>query len=99
MDFRTPKTHIVRGLRLIWMRSRERAFAFKRDNYSCVKCGVKQSKAKGKEQKIVVHHKKGIGNWNAVIELMQKEILCNPENLECLCPRCHEYADLTNKNK
>lgn len=85
----TPKYIIVRGLRQIWMRSRERAAAMKRDKYTCVSCGVKQSKAKGKEQKIHVHHKEGVGNWDKIVNMIREELLCDPDKLECLCPDCH----------
>jgi hypothetical protein len=86
----TPKTIIVRQLRQLWLRSRERAAALKRDKYCCQRCGVKASTAKGKEQKVVVHHKEGIGNWDRVIEVLREEILCDPIKLETLCPDCHE---------
>ena len=85
----TPLYHIERGLRLIWMRSRERAYTLKRDNYSCVKCGKKKSSKKGFEQKIEVHHKKGEINWKAIAEQIREELLCSPDDLECLCPECH----------
>lgn len=86
----TPKTIIVRQLRLLWLRSRERAECLKRDNYSCVSCGVKQSKAKGKEQKVEVHHKEGVGNWDRLIEVIREELLCDISNLETICPECHD---------
>ncbi len=89
----TSKTHIVRGLRQMWLRSKERAHALKREKYCCEKCGVKQSKKKGAEQKITVHHKEGIGNWDKVIEVIRREILCDPKNLEVLCPGCHSEED------
>ena len=77
-------------LRQMWLRSQERAYALKRDGYTCQSCGVKKSVKKGHEQKVVVHHKEGIGNWDKVIELIRLEILCNPEHLETLCPDCHK---------
>lgn len=85
----TTKSQIVRQLRQLWLRSRERSEALKRAGYRCEKCGVKKSSKKGQEQKIEVHHKDGIGNWDAVIDLIRKEILCSPENLQVLCPDCH----------
>lgn len=85
----TKRSTIKSALRLLWLHSRERSECCKRDNYSCVSCGVKQSKAKGKEQKIEVHHKDGVGNWDAVIDLIRKELLCDIEHLETLCPSCH----------
>lgn len=93
MSDRTSKTHIVRGLRLIWMRSKERGSALKRDDYSCVKCNVKQSKAKGYEQKVEVHHKEGVANWDAIINAIQTHLLCDPDDLETLCPECHKLED------
>ena len=86
---RTPNSQIKHALRLLWMKSRERSTALKREGYCCQKCGKKKSVKKGAEQKIEVHHKEGIGNWDKVIALIQEEILCEPEKLEVLCPECH----------
>jgi predicted HNH restriction endonuclease len=86
----TSKTHIVRGLRQIWLRSLERREALKRAKYCCEKCGVKQSKAKGKEQRVEVHHKEGVLNWDKIIEIIREQLLCEPEKLEVLCPECHK---------
>lgn len=88
----TPRARIKSMLRQLWLRSRERGEAIKRDKYTCQRCGVKQSKKKGQEQKVQVHHKKGIGNWDKVIDSIYEEILCDPEHLETLCPECHEEA-------
>lgn len=95
----TPKGQIVRQLRQLWLRSRERAEALKNSKYSCQKCGVKKSAAKGKEQKIEVHHKNGIENWDAIVNLIYEQILCDPSKLECLCPVCHEKEDQENARK
>ena len=89
----TSKTHIVRGLRQLWLRSQERRDALKRDKYTCQRCGVKASVAKGKEQKVQVHHKDGIGNWDAVIAKIREQILCDPEHLETICPPCHKEEE------
>jgi predicted HNH restriction endonuclease len=89
----TPRTQIRRQIRILWMRSRERSQAMKNAHYCCEKCGKKQSKAKGKEQKIEVHHKQGIGNWDEVIRVIQEQILVNPNQLECLCPECHGVVE------
>jgi predicted HNH restriction endonuclease len=86
----TPRSRIRATIRSLWLRSRERAKALKNAGYTCEKCGVKQSKKKGFEQKVEVHHKKGIGNWDKVIETIKEEILCSPDNLEVLCPECHK---------
>ena len=85
----TPRSRIKSALRKLWLQSRERAEAMKREKYTCQKCNKKQSKAKGKEQKIEVHHLEGIGNWDKVITLIQSEILCSSDKLEVLCPECH----------
>ena len=74
----------------MWVRSYERAAAMKRDRYCCQDCGIKQSKKKGAEVKINVHHKKGIKVWDNIIELIQESLLCTPEELETLCEDCHE---------
>jgi 5-methylcytosine-specific restriction endonuclease McrA len=86
----TPRSRVRSALRQVWMRSRERALALKLAGYSCQKCGVKQSKAKGKEQKVEVHHINGISVWGKIIDLIYKELLVSPNNLEVLCKECHE---------
>ena len=87
---RTPKYRIKSALRQLWLRSRERSEALKRDQYTCQDCGVKASKAKGEEQKVEVHHKKGILNWEEIINKVYEQLLCDPEHLETLCPDCHK---------
>ena len=86
----TPRGKIRAALRQLWLRSRERAARLKADNYTCQTCKRKQSKAKGKELDVQVHHKSGIGNWGKVIDLIYEELLCNPEHLETICKECHE---------
>ena len=86
----TPRSKIRAALRRLWLRSRERAFALKLAGYKCQKCGVKQSKAKGREQKIEVHHQEGIGNWESIIDEIYIELLIQPTCLKVLCPECHK---------
>ncbi len=57
----TKKSQIRAALRLLWLRSKERAEALKRDKYTCQKCNRKQSKKIGFEFKVQVHHKER--NW------------------------------------
>lgn len=57
--------------------------------YRCQRCGIKQSKAKGKEVKINGHHRDGVGNWEKVIDLIFAELLCEPALWEILCEDCH----------
>ena len=85
---KTPRSRVIAALRRLWLRSRERAVALKREGYCCEKCGKKQSVAKGKEVKLEVHHKEGI-EWEQLIDLVFEQLLCNPEKLEVLCKDCH----------
>jgi 5-methylcytosine-specific restriction endonuclease McrA len=86
----TPRSKVRAAIRQVWLRSRERAAAIKRDNYTCQCCGRKQSKAKGKEFAVQVHHKELIVNWEAVIDAVYEHILCHPDGLETLCRECHD---------
>lgn len=86
----TPRSRVRAALRQLWLRSRERAAALKRDKYTCQICGVKQSRAKGKEVYVEVHHKQGILDWDTIIDLVMQHILVSPDNLEVLCKECHE---------
>ena len=72
------------------MRSRERASALKREGYCCERCGAKQSRAKGKEVYVEVHHKQGITNWQEIYRQIRELLLTDPDDLEVLCVSCHE---------
>ncbi len=86
----TPNSAIRSAIRKnIWLRSRERATALKRTAYCCEVCGVKQSKAKGKEVKLEVHHTSGI-DWDGLINEIRKRLLPPPDRLQPLCKKCHE---------
>jgi predicted HNH restriction endonuclease len=85
---KTPNATIRGRINKLFLRSPERSEALKRDGYSCQECGVKQSKKKGFEQKVQVHHIKG-KVWDEVIKLIREEILCDPKFLKTLCPSCH----------
>lgn len=87
---RTPDHQIRSALRKLWLRSVERSRALKRDNYTCQGCGKKQSRAKGKEFSVEVHHKDGIDRWNEITELIKGTLLQDPEKLETLCKKCHK---------
>lgn len=90
MEEVTSDARIRAALRQLWLRSRERAAALKRDEYSCTTCGVKQSKAKGREQKVEVHHKEGVLNWKELIKQIRLYLLCETDKLETQCPECHK---------
>ena len=85
----TPRSRIRSALRQVWLRSRERAAAIKRENGCCEKCGRKQSVAKGREVRLQVHHKNGI-LWEELIDLVYRYLLCDPADLEVLCEDCHK---------
>jgi 5-methylcytosine-specific restriction endonuclease McrA len=91
---KTPRSKIQSALRQLWLRSRERAAALKRDKYCCQICGVKQSKKKGFEQKVEVHHTAGRVDWDALIQLIYERLLVDPAGLETLCPDCHDKKHL-----
>lgn len=91
MMSKTPRSRVKGYLRMMFLRSSERAAAIKRDKYCCQECGRKQTKAGDPEDwvKVEVHHKKGIKVWDEVIELIYREILCDPDDLQTLCKECH----------
>ena len=91
----TPNSRIRAALRKLFLRSRERAAALKRDGYTCQECHVKQSKAKGKEVYVEVHHEEGICNWGELIQAVRKYLLCDPKLLKTLCEDCHDKRDNT----
>ena len=91
----TPRSKIKAALRQLTLRSRERAAAMKRDKYTCVLCGKKQTKPKDKTKWIIVeaHHKKGILNWEEIYVAIYKYLLVSPEHWECLCKECHDLKE------
>jgi predicted HNH restriction endonuclease len=84
----TPRSKVKDALRRLWLRSRERATALKKTSYCCERCGVKQSKAKGKEVSIEVHHIDKI-DWEGVVDLIFERLLHHPDKLMPLCKKCH----------
>lgn len=91
----TPNSQIRAALRRLFLRSRERASALKRDKYTCQRCHVKQSRRKGAEAFVEVHHKEGVLNWEALFAAVREYLLCNPDQLEVLCPGCHAAEGLS----
>jgi predicted HNH restriction endonuclease len=85
----TPRSKVKNALRQLWLRSRERASAIKREGNTCEICHVKGSVAKGREVKINVHHKEGI-DWDGIVDLVIERVLQSPEKLQVLCVDCHD---------
>jgi 5-methylcytosine-specific restriction endonuclease McrA len=85
----TPRSRVTNMLRQLWLRSRERAAAIKRDRYTCQTCGVKQSKAVGREVAVQVHHIEGI-DWDGVVDIIVERVLQDPARLRTECVACHE---------
>lgn len=95
-EFRpTRRSEVIRKLRrYVWLCSRERSEALKRTGYRCAKCGAKQSRAKDKFLILEVHHKKGIFNWDPVVDQIMEQLLCDPDYLDPLCSKCHDEAEI-----
>lgn len=84
----TPRSRIVNAIRQLWLRSRERAKALKDADRKCTKCGVKESRAKGKEVILQVHHDPPIGKkWKDIVDDIAEHILEAPQYP--LCKSCH----------
>lgn len=80
----TPPSRIRSVLRQrIWLYSRERAEALKRDGRRCRACGSKEQ--------LEVHHLDGSG-IDEIVELIYQRLLCSPDRLICLCSECHRAA-------
>jgi 5-methylcytosine-specific restriction endonuclease McrA len=88
-SLRTPRSQIRASLRLLWLHSRERSAAMKRDHYTCQCCGKKQSRSKGREVYVEEHHLNGI-EWEKMIDYITRHLLVPPEELETLCKGCHK---------
>ena len=86
---RTPRSRIKGELRRLFVKSAERNEALKRDCYTCQHCKRKQSKKKGCELSVQVHHLELI-DWDALIDLIQSVLLCHPDMLQTLCVDCHD---------
>jgi predicted HNH restriction endonuclease len=89
----TPRSRVRAAIRQLWLRSRERAAALRRDQYTCQTCGKKQCTAKGREQKVEVHHLNGI-EWDNIIDYIFRHVLVDPKELETVCPDCHKMAEV-----
>ena len=89
----TPRSRIKGALRKLWLYSRERHAALKRDGNTCLRCKRKASVAKGRQFKVEVHHKPGIQNWEEIYRAVYAYLLCDPKHLETLCSGCHKRVE------
>lgn len=92
----TPRSQVRSALRQLWLRSRERNATLRRDGYTCQECGVKQSRAKGREIYVEVDHLCGI-EWENILDYIYRHLLVNPNYLETVCKPCH--AERTEANR
>jgi len=95
----TPRGKVRRILAMLFLHSRERQAALKRDGYTCQCCGLKQSRAKGREAYVEVHHIRGV-IWDEILNLIYEWLLCDPKYLVTLCRACHRegrYEEKQNK--
>jgi predicted HNH restriction endonuclease len=86
----TPSSQIRTAMRRLWLRSRERAAALKATGYCCAECGKKQSRAKGRECSLEVHHIYGVTNWAEIEAAIRRYLLVSPDELVPLCKACHQ---------
>ena len=94
----TPRSQVRSALRQLWLRSRERAAAVKRDKYTCQDCSRKQSKAKGKEFSVEVDHIAGV-EWEHLIDEVFRVLLVPPEGLATVCRPCHTARTVSRASK
>lgn len=85
----TPRSRVRAALRQLWLRSRERAAAIKREQNTCEVCGKKGSMAKGREVKIEVHHLDGV-EWEQMIDYIFRHLLVSPDRLMVMDKDCHK---------
>lgn len=86
----TPRSKVRNALRQLFLRSRERAACIKSAKYTCSQCGAKQSRVKGKEVYVEIHHLDGIF-WEKLIDMVYETLLCHPDKMRCLCVDCHKH--------
>lgn len=95
----TPRSKIRAIIRrYIWLRSRERSAALKRTNNCCAECGIKQTRAKGREIILEVHHIDG-AHIDEIIDEVFRYLLCHPDRLIPLCDKCHKKKGLEHDQK
>lgn len=90
---RTTRSQVWNVIRKLSLWSPEHAAALKASGHRCEVCGVKFSKALGKEVKGEVHHRTPIAETKMkalIIDLILTYVIPPYEQLQCLCKPCHE---------
>lgn len=85
----TTNTMIRSALRRLFLHSPERSKALKDANYTCQECGRKQSRAKGKEVYVQVHHLTPV-NWLGLFDEIRARLLHSADRYRVLCKECHK---------
>lgn len=80
----TKKAKIIAVLRRMFWYSKERAAALKRDQYICKICSAKKIDG----VKLNVHHVRNV-DFDKIVKLIRKELLCDHVNLITMCNSCH----------
>ena len=93
----TPRSRVRSALRMLFLRSRERNSALRREGNTCQHCHKKGSVAKGREVKIEVHHLDGVLNWDKLIDMVYEHLLCQPDRLMVMCKECHREETDANR--
>lgn len=83
----TTRAKVKAAIRLLWLHSPERAATLKQDRYTCQSCGKKQSKRKGHEVKVEVHHDEGI-EWDDICDLILYWVFHGKQST--MCVECHK---------
>jgi 5-methylcytosine-specific restriction endonuclease McrA len=96
----TPRSKVRAALTMLFLRSRERSAAIKRDKNTCTVCGIKATKAGKDETKWIsmeVHHIEG-AQKDKIIDMIYEHLICNPDLLTTLCRSCHQQITEKEKN-
>lgn len=88
----TPRSRVRAMLSQIFLRSRERAAAVKRESGCCQRCKAKgrpKATRNGPQVSLQVHHLDG-GGIDEIMDLIFTRLLCSPDRLKVLCAPCHD---------
>jgi hypothetical protein len=89
----TPASVITSALRIVWLRSRERAACAKRAGGAGKK---RKCEACGEAPWDEIHHTRP-ADMKRIIAVIREELLPSPDKLQALCACCHKAAHDTLK--